>query len=39
MPRRLIDSPYIFGIHEPGGEQQGGTDRQDPLLVRRVSLE
>lgn len=21
MPRRLIDSPYIFGIHEPGGEQ------------------
>ena len=22
MPRRLIDSPYIFGIHEPGGEQQ-----------------
>lgn len=21
MPRPLIDSPYIFGIHEPGGEQ------------------
>jgi N-acetyl-anhydromuramyl-L-alanine amidase AmpD len=21
MSRRLIDSPYIFGIHEPGGEQ------------------
>lgn len=21
MPRPLIDSPFIFGIHEPGGEQ------------------
>ena len=21
MPRPLFDSPYIFGIHEPGGEQ------------------
>ncbi|NJN82685.1 MAG: hypothetical protein HC802_10710 [Caldilineaceae bacterium] len=21
MPRPLIDSEYIFGIHEPGGEQ------------------
>ncbi|MCB0063667.1 MAG: hypothetical protein KDE19_16205, partial [Caldilineaceae bacterium] len=21
MPRPLIDSPYIYGIHEPGGEQ------------------
>ncbi len=20
MPRPLFDSPYIFGIHEPGGE-------------------
>lgn len=21
MPRALFDSPYIFGIQEPGGEQ------------------
>ena len=21
MPRPLFDTPYIFGIHEPGGEQ------------------
>ena len=22
MARKLFDSPYIFGIHEPGGERQ-----------------
>jgi hypothetical protein len=21
MPRPLFDTPFIFGIHEPGGEQ------------------
>ena len=35
MPRSLIDSPYIYGIHEPGGEtylaDPAGTTTEEPV--------